>query len=159
MPVMRDITLPTLTFSLPLEPARLLRARERIRDYLHTHAVDPGTIDDVVLAIEEAMTNAVRHSGARNVYLSVIQKQDKISLVVEDDGVGFDSVETLCQSGGGQGLGLVIMRERAEQLGGKLSIDAEKGKGTCLSAEIPLRKPATKPNQETGTSTLQSLMG
>ena len=50
---------PRLSFSLPLDPARLLRARHRVRDFSYEHLTDAQAIDAVVLAIEEAMTNAV----------------------------------------------------------------------------------------------------
>ena len=55
---------PRLRFHVAPEPSRLLRARDRIRDYLTLHAFDQSPIDDVVLAIEEACTNAIRHSGS-----------------------------------------------------------------------------------------------
>ncbi len=80
-----------LLFHLPLDPARLLRARQRIRDYLHEQRVDSATIDDVVLAVEEAMTNAVRHSGTTD-DIVVHLHADGTDLVidVEDHGQGFD---------------------------------------------------------------------
>jgi len=80
-----------LRFSLPLEPARLLRARQRIRDYLHSQAVKPEAVDDIVLAIQEAMTNAVAHSAAR-ADLEVGLHFEGADLVAEirDHGVGFD---------------------------------------------------------------------
>jgi serine/threonine-protein kinase RsbW len=83
--------LPTLRFHLPLDPARLLRARHRIRDYLHACAADPAAVEDVVLAIQEAMTNAVAHSGARE-DLEVDLRFADADLVAEvkDHGAGFD---------------------------------------------------------------------
>ena len=82
---------PRLSFSLPLDPARLLRARHRVRDFLNEHVTDDRAIDEVVLAIEEAMTNAVRHSGAGD-DLEVLLHFDGEDLVAEvkDHGRGFD---------------------------------------------------------------------
>ena len=59
-----DSTAPILRFSLALEPSHLLRARERLRDYLSLHCADEDLVADVVLCLEEAATNAIRHSGA-----------------------------------------------------------------------------------------------
>ena len=94
MPDSEDIAvvlLPRLKFRLPLDPARLLRARERIRDYLTQHRIEGDTIDDVVLALEEAMTNAVRHSGTSedlNVRLQFAGRD--LLAEVRDHGAGFD---------------------------------------------------------------------
>jgi anti-sigma regulatory factor (Ser/Thr protein kinase) len=56
--------IPQLFFRLPLDPARLLRARQRIRDYLVEGGIEPEAVESIVLSLEEAMTNAVRHSQA-----------------------------------------------------------------------------------------------
>ena len=79
-----------LHFSLAPEPSRLLRARERIRDYLTLNGADQTAINDVVLAIEEAFTNAIRHSGSHDdidVRLGV--KDGALRAVVADKGRGF----------------------------------------------------------------------
>jgi GAF domain-containing protein/anti-sigma regulatory factor (Ser/Thr protein kinase) len=78
-------------FSLPLDPARLLRARQRIRDYLNENVADAAAVDDVVLAIEEAMTNAVRHSEAvEDLDVTVSFHGDELVATVRDHGCGFD---------------------------------------------------------------------
>ena len=89
--------------------------------------------------VQEAATNAIRHAQARNVFVNVIQGDGKISVVVEDDGVGFDPEEVLSQRNGGRGLGLLTMQQRAEQFNGKVWIDSRPGHGTCLTTEIPLQ--------------------
>jgi anti-sigma regulatory factor (Ser/Thr protein kinase) len=103
-----------LAFSLPLEPSRLLRARHRIRDYLYEHVARLEAVDDIVLAIEEAMTNAVRHSGATE-DLDVAVWFDEADLValVRDCGHAFD-IEAFDRSAvpdldkpGGRGLFLI----------------------------------------------------
>jgi PAS domain S-box-containing protein len=82
---------PQLAFSLPLEPARLSRARQRIREYLFEHRVDALAADDVVLAIEEAMTNAVRHSGStEDLDISLRCTGGDVTVTVRDHGRGFD---------------------------------------------------------------------
>jgi PAS domain S-box-containing protein len=89
--VTTDSTVPRLAFRQPLDPARLLRSRHRIRDYLHEQCVEEETIDDIVLAIEEAMTNAVRHSGALD-DLEVDLRFEGRDLIAEvrDHGRGFE---------------------------------------------------------------------
>jgi hypothetical protein len=83
-------TKPRLSFRLPLQPPRLLRARERIRDYLTEQRVDAHAIDDVVLAMEEAMTNAVRHSGAEcDLEVELRLEGDDLIMRVRDHGKGF----------------------------------------------------------------------
>ena len=85
-------TLPRLAFRLPLDPARLRRVRDRIRDYLHGLGCPSETIADVVLAAEEAMANAVRHSGAAD-ELEISLAFDGRDLIAEitDHGRGFDA--------------------------------------------------------------------
>jgi signal transduction histidine kinase len=87
--------------------------------------------------VQEAMTNVFRHSQAENVSLNVIRGKDRISILVEDDGVGFDSKAALRDLKGVSGLGLLTMKERAEQFKGKIWIDSREGQGTCISVEIP----------------------
>ena len=55
---------PRLHFRVPPEPSHLLRARERLRDYLRQYCTERQVIDDVVLCVEEACTNAIRHGDS-----------------------------------------------------------------------------------------------
>ena len=82
---------------------------------------------------QEALTNAVRHSDAKNVSLVVERGENGIMMVVEDDGRGFD-VDAAMQSGR---LGLPGIRERAEMLGGTFVIESSPGAGTTLVVEVP----------------------
>ncbi len=82
---------PRLRFSLTPEPARLLRARERIRDYLTAHCSDQATVNDIVLAIEEACTNAIRHSGStKDIDVQLHFSGDELRVSIKDEGRGFD---------------------------------------------------------------------
>jgi PAS domain S-box-containing protein len=83
--------LPRLRFQLPLDAARLLRARERVRDYLWTLCSDEELVDDVVLCIEEACTNAIRHSQASEpMEVSLALRDGSLIADVRDRGCGFD---------------------------------------------------------------------
>lgn len=82
--------------------------------------------------VQEALTNAARHSSARNVLVRVRQSPAQIDVKVTDDGRGFDTKRT-------RGLGILGMEERVKRLGGTLSIESSPGQGTSLTAQIPLR--------------------
>ena len=88
--------------------------------------------------VQEALNNIIKHAEAKNVYVSLLKKGNVLSLSVEDDGVGFDQDKAMKISKGKGPLGLVIMRERAMQLDGELTIESKIGKGTHLWAEIPI---------------------
>ncbi|UZP67250.1 PAS domain S-box protein [Desulfovibrio mangrovi] len=84
---------------------------------------------------QEAIANAVRHSRADALSLSLVREGDYCSLVVSDNGVGFDPRELV-----GAGIGLDSMRERLELVEGQLHISSEKGIGTQVKALVPIRK-------------------
>lgn len=81
---------PHLRFSVAPEPSRLLRARERIRDYLALHCADETIVNDVVLAVEEACTNAIRHSGSSDdIEILLVLEGGDLKAAVKDKGRGF----------------------------------------------------------------------
>jgi PAS domain S-box-containing protein len=82
---------PRLEFKVPPRGAHLLRARERLRDYLTQYCAQRELIDDVVLCIEEACTNAIRHSGCDDDITIGLEFTDgRLVAVVRDRGRGFD---------------------------------------------------------------------
>ncbi len=87
---------------------------------------------------QEAMNNIAKHSHANRARLSFRKKENKIELVIEDNGTGFDLQEILSSEGSKRGLGLNSMRERAELSGGTFAIESTQGKGTTLRASWPL---------------------
>ena len=104
-------------------------------EHHHAHGKYPK---DVTLCLyrvtQEALRNAVKHSGAENVEVELAQRNGDIRLSVADAGVGFNP-----DSGRGKsGLGLMSMRERLRLVGGRLKIDSEPSKGTRIVAEVPL---------------------
>jgi signal transduction histidine kinase len=84
--------------------------------------------------VQEALTNVVKHAGARNVSILLVRRHGAATAVVEDDGDGFDPGEV--REGG---LGLVGMRERVALLDGRLDLESSPESGTTLVVEIPLR--------------------
>ncbi len=82
---------PCLRFRVPPEPSHLRRARERIRDYLRQYSAERDLIDDLVLCVEEAATNAIRHSGAdADIDIALEFDGDSLVALVKDQGHGFD---------------------------------------------------------------------
>ncbi len=86
-----SVSFPRLSFRVPLDPARLLRMRERVRDYLRMHCASLDDIDDVVLCVEEACANAIQHSGSsEDLEIQMAFAGDQLSVRVADRGAGFD---------------------------------------------------------------------
>jgi PAS domain S-box-containing protein len=88
--------------------------------------------------LQEALQNAVKHSGAQDFTVDVRGTQDGILLIVRDSGVGFDYRHAMNR----RGLGLVSMRERLRLVNGELSIQSESGHGTTILARVPHRREA-----------------
>ena len=87
---------------------------------------------------QEAVTNAVRHSGCNELHLSLKGRGDRLYLTVEDDGCGFTWEKDVSGPSNRGPLGLVIMRERAVYAGGEFRLESYPGKGTTVMAEFPL---------------------
>jgi PAS domain S-box-containing protein len=89
--------------------------------------------------IQEALTNALKHAHAENIFVNLIgkPKQKSVLLSIEDDGQGFDHVQDLPTAPETDHLGITIMRERVVLLGGDLRIESQPGKGTVVMVEIP----------------------
>lgn len=88
---MSDETANVLRFSVAPEPSHLLRARERLRDYLRQYCPDRELVSDVVLCLEEACTNAIRHSGSSDDVLVTLRFEGStLHGEVKDKGRGFD---------------------------------------------------------------------
>jgi signal transduction histidine kinase len=89
--------------------------------------------------VQEALNNSLKHSQAAAVAIRIEADQKRISLVVTDDGSGFDPHDIPNKGG----MGLLNMRERAKKLGGELTILSEPGTGTTI--QVSLENP-NKPN-------------
>jgi two-component system nitrate/nitrite sensor histidine kinase NarX len=84
---------------------------------------------------QESLNNVAKHAGRCRVTMVLSYESHQVTLSIEDDGRGFDPAYI-----GVQSLGLGIMRERAEKLGGTLEIESEIGVGTRVVARCPLQK-------------------
>jgi len=81
--------------------------------------------------VQEALNNAVRHSGARNAKVEARREANSILVRVIDDGRGFDAVRS-------RGMGILGMEERVKRLGGTLRVESQPGKGATVTAELPI---------------------
>jgi signal transduction histidine kinase len=89
--------------------------------------------------VQEAITNALRHSRARRIRVTVEGIGEAVVATVADDGVGFDAGALFTTPDGQHGLGLFGMRERAEYVGGRVEVSSHTGTGTTVRAAVPSR--------------------
>ncbi len=99
--------------------------------------LDPDTVRHLAQAAREALANAIQHSGAGRVEVGLRFQDDGLTLRVTDDGRGFDLQSAEGDGPAGRGRGLVNLRERVRQLGGRLEIDTAPGRGTVVRALVP----------------------
>jgi signal transduction histidine kinase len=83
--------------------------------------------------VQESLQNALKHSHARSVSMTLIARPAELELTIVDDGIGFD-----VDAAWGEGLGLVGIRERLDTIGGTFRIDSQPGAGTRLEIRVPL---------------------
>ena len=97
----------------------------------------PGVVENNLLRIcQEAVTNAVRHSQARQVAIGLAFEREAVRLTVTDGGRGFDPGAVVSEREGH--FGLMGIRERVKKLGGRLRLDSRPGEGTAVRVEIPV---------------------
>lgn len=90
--------------------------------------------------LQEALTNISRHAQAHSVHVTCSRDAEGISLLVQDDGIGFEPDMVYTRGESPRGIGLVGMEERLRAVGGHLEIISNPGKGTRLIAHVPLEE-------------------
>jgi PAS domain S-box-containing protein len=93
--------------------------------------------------LQEALNNVAKHSQASLVEVRLLEKDARVELIVQDDGVGFDRDTALFTETGRQGFGLASMKERARLSGGSFFLEAAPGTGTILRASWPHEAEST----------------
>jgi signal transduction histidine kinase len=143
--VVRNMALllrPSMLDDLGLVPALKWQAREVARRHGVKVRVAADAVDDelpdeqrtcVYRVVQEALQNVVRHARAASARVTLRQEADRLVVMVQDDGTGFDTAQE-------KGLGLLGMEERVKRLGGSVRIDSGPGGGTLVTAFLPLPK-------------------
>lgn len=93
----------------------------------------PMATVEIYRIVQEALANAARHSGAPRAEVWVTNQDDLLTVVVADEGRGFDPAAVHSE-----GIGLAGMRERTRLLGGLCSIDSAAGVGTRITVSFPM---------------------
>jgi two-component system sensor histidine kinase UhpB len=144
--IIRDLR-PAILDDLGLVPAIRWYARSNLEEAgirVEVQASDdlgslsPELNSTLFRVAQEAINNIVRHSGAKSVQITLCRDEAEIQLKVEDDGHGFDVLRVSESALRSQQWGLLGMQERAELVGGQVSVESQPGKGTRLDVRAPL---------------------
>jgi signal transduction histidine kinase len=104
---------------------------------------------------QEALYNAVKYSGTRELGVRLTATGDELQLVVSDAGAGFDLAEAMRN----QGLGLVSMQERVRLIQGRFNIDSRPGEGTKIVATVPVTGEKGRSSVDRGSERAPSFHG
>jgi signal transduction histidine kinase len=110
-----------------------MRCRLDLPQDVPARALPPDVRHNIFLIAKEALTNALRHSGGRIVFIQVQADENNFKLVIADDGNGFDAE---APTAGGEHNGLENMKRRAEAVHGKLIVSSERGKGARVVLQM-----------------------
>lgn len=103
------------------------------RNQVHFDRLAPTLENAIYRIVQEAVSNACQHSKSPKVRVSLVQRDDRVRIEIQDWGVGFDVKETPENKFGLEGI-----RQRVRLLGGMCSIRSMSGKGTTVAVELPL---------------------
>jgi Signal transduction histidine kinase len=84
--------------------------------------------------LQELVNNSIKHSGAGELIVQMVQETNRLCLIVQDDGKGFD-INSINKS---KGIGLNSVKSRIESLNGRIDIYSEPGKGTEIIIEFSI---------------------
>lgn len=102
--------------------------------------VNEATLIIVYQGVRELLTNILKHAQAQNVRASIKRNGETIRVSVEDDGIGFNSLQIISHENKNDGFGLFSIKERLDYLGGRLDIESTPGSGTSVTMVAPLNK-------------------
>jgi PAS domain S-box-containing protein len=133
-PVDRDFVLTLETEAELLKKQTGLEIHLDIPAKLQLKGLKPDTRTQMLNIIKEALNNVRKHAKAENVFIKIRASDGEITAAVIDDGIGFDMA--ILEKQASHGLGLKIMKERAGEMGGEITINSETGKGTKVIIKI-----------------------
>ncbi|RTE06342.1 HAMP domain-containing sensor histidine kinase [Paenibacillus whitsoniae] len=145
---------------IELKDSSLQEALEKwFPEYCRTHELQgqlevslPETISEAIehqffLIIQEGLANVVKHASAKEVRLTIFEGEHQYVLQIQDDGQGFERRDIPSASHG-----LSTMRERAQKLGGEVTIDSKVGSGTRIRVRIPKFSSAQAQSSQGGNN-------
>lgn len=100
--------------------------------------ITPAIAIGIFRIVQEALTNIAKHAQATQAKVVVQQQNGQLTVIVEDNGIGFKPETVLQHPDQNRKLGLLGMIERAAMLGGEVAIHSKPGKGTCVIVRLPL---------------------
>lgn len=92
-------------------------------------AVSEEVLEQLLPVLQESVTNAIKHSGSKDIRVLLTVHEDEVTLTVSDSGRGFEEPERVS--------GLGNMNDRARRLGGTCGIESTPGRGTCITWSVP----------------------
>lgn len=90
---------------------------------------------NIYRAVQELIHNCIKHASAQKIEIIIDLKNDILTLLCRDNGIGFDYEKTITDS---TGLGLNSLKNRAALMGGSLIVESKQGKGSAFLIEIPI---------------------
>jgi PAS domain S-box-containing protein len=130
-----------------------LSQRQKVQITFTHNSIPRGLPHEISLSLfrilQEALQNAVKHSGVRHFTVELRGVSGEIQLTVSDTGVGFDLTKAMTD----HGLGLISMQERIRLVKGTISIKSEPTKGTTIEAQVPFNAPYESPGVRAAPAT------
>ncbi len=108
-----------------------------LRGFMDAYRLDPDVETHLYRIMQESLNNIIKHARATNVNVILEKKPSGVTLIIEDNGAGFDVGAVGSNGSSSHGLGLLGMRERATLIGGDVQIESTAGSGTTVYISIP----------------------
>lgn len=132
---LRDFTSYLCRYAQSFLNSTPIRCRLDVQLEMPTSAFDLPVRRSLFLAVKEALNNAAKHSGATELFLRIYREDDRVAVVVEDNGRGFDPTLT------SEGNGLANMQQRLAEMGGECNFTTAPGAGCRVEFKMPLAHP------------------
>lgn len=100
--------------------------------------LDSLTEINIYRIVQEAINNAIKYADSSHILVSLSHSKSMLSLVIDDDGKGFEPSKVKKVKNGDGGMGMTFMKERIKYIDGRLFLNSELGKGTRVTLNIPI---------------------
>jgi signal transduction histidine kinase len=131
----RDFTSYVCKYAMIFFSATNIRCRLDVQPEMPATAFDLPVRRNLFLAVKEALNNAAKHSQANELYLRIFRRDHNLSVIVEDNGQGFDATQPTSERNG-----LTNMAERMNDIGGTCEFSSQPGGGCLVVFTVPLPK-------------------